>query len=95
MRCEPLSARDFGAEAQQAAERRLAYCNLVLWDYGEGDEEGEPPPPGPGEEPAGAYCGCDTCTVREILDAAWAPILEAVRFQVNAEMNVRPIDPVE
>lgn len=47
---------------QRAAERRLAMANDSLFD--EGDDLAP-------LELAGAYCGCDTCVVREVLDAAW------------------------
>jgi hypothetical protein len=45
--------------AQQAAEERLELAYAVLND--DVDDEGEL---------AGAFCGCLTCTVREVLDAA-------------------------
>jgi hypothetical protein len=47
--------------AQQAAEERLELAYAVLNDEAE-DEAGEL---------AGPFCGCMTCEVREVLDAAW------------------------
>jgi hypothetical protein len=52
--------------AQAAAERRLAYCNAVMY----ADEDDAP------------YCGCDTCIVREVLDAAWPHMLALAREEV-------------
>lgn len=56
-------------EAQKAAEQRLSDAHerfyaeqedgLDVWEGWEG----------------GAFCGCDTCIVREVIDAAW-PYLE-------------------
>jgi hypothetical protein len=56
--------RDFGAEAQKAAEAHLAACQEAFWDYEEGSEEIESPASAP-------FCGCDTCIVREVLTAGW------------------------
>lgn len=71
-----FAGHDYGYEAQQAAEAHLDLCNE--WEEWEenGGEEGSLEAP-KGENPAvGPYCGCITCTIREILHAAW-PILEA------------------
>jgi hypothetical protein len=66
--------KDWAAEAQRAAETRLALC--AEWrDHYENDGD-EPTEPDPSCAP---YCGCDTCVVREILDAAWPIFLEGVR----------------
>ena len=75
--------------AQQAAEKRLAYCNFLLY-------EEEDPEPWEGEvsEPVGAYCGCDTCVVREVLDAAWPHLLEVAKTELR-RMNIRPVNGVE
>jgi hypothetical protein len=55
---------------QRAAERHLAACEAALWD-----ENGV-------ESPAiGPYCGCDTCTVREVLHAGWEA-LEAAGWRM-------------
>ena len=57
--------------AQEAAERRLAACNEALFD----DELAD--------EACGAYCGCDTCVVREVLDAAFPHIERYVLEQAS------------
>lgn len=49
--------------AQQAAERRVHDAQASL-DVDLDDEALD-------VELAGAYCGCLTCDVREVLDAAW------------------------
>jgi hypothetical protein len=72
--------------AQAAAERRLAYLTAMLYVEEEGvdgdvaDIEAE----FPDERSAGPYCGCDTCIVREVLDAAWPHILELAREEVRS-----------
>lgn len=64
-------------DAQRAAEQRLAACNEHLW----AEESGEEPD---GPYPAvGPYCGCDTCVVREVLDAAWPVLLAAAREEAT------------
>lgn len=56
--------RDYGFEAQAAAEAHLYACHEAL----SADEEGE----GIIDSPASApFCGCETCEVREVLFAAW------------------------
>ena len=73
------SGHDYGYEAQQAAEAHLDLCNE--WEEWEenGGEEGSLGAP-KGENPAvGPYCGCTTCTIREILHAAWSIIEAGVR----------------
>jgi hypothetical protein len=68
--------KDWGYEAQQAAEAHLAVCAEWM-DYYEEGENAEPPE---GEDPSCApYDGCDTCLVREVLHAAWPIIEKAVR----------------
>jgi hypothetical protein len=57
------------AAAQKAAEHRLAVANEMLWADEEGEREDVDRPEW--DELAGPFCGCDTCIVREILDAAW------------------------
>lgn len=47
-------------EAQRAAESRIHDAHASLEDDDDSDYE-----------LAGAYCGCLTCDVREVLDAAW------------------------
>lgn len=59
--------------AQKAAEARLAAATEVLFD------ESDLP-----VELAGPYCGCDTCIVREVIDAAW-PYLKELAAVVEQE----------
>jgi hypothetical protein len=73
-------------KAQEAGEARLAYCQEMLY---EDDHPDEPiRPPGEFEEPCGPYCGCETCIVREVLDAAWPFMLEMAREEAREEVNV-------
>lgn len=51
--------------AQKSAEARLLDCFDGLYD----DEAGD--------SAVGAFCGCNTCIVREVLDAAWPWLYEA------------------
>lgn len=69
--------------AQRAAERRLADANELLWE----DETGEVEKAD--TELAGPYCGCDTCLVREVLDAAW-PYLYYLAHAPEVEAPARP-----
>lgn len=52
--------------AQRAAEARLELADNDL------DNE-----PGTQDDLAGPYCGCYTCVIREVLDAAWPHLAEA------------------
>lgn len=67
--------RDYGLDAQRAAEDRLELC------YEDMDREYG----GDGPDPETAFCGCTTCVVREVLTAAY-PIL---RKGVLDECEVR------
>lgn len=50
-------------QAQRAGERRIHDAHATLdVDLDDGGQD---------VELAGAYCGCLTCDVREVLDAAW------------------------
>lgn len=53
--------------AQRAAEARLLDCMDGIDDEDAGDSA------------VAAFCGCDTCIVREVLDAAWPWLFEAAR----------------
>lgn len=66
--------------AQKAAETRLHMVQDDLW-RSEEDEE---------FEPESAYCGCDTCLVREILEAAW-PYLYHIAHDPSTEKPEIPI----
>jgi hypothetical protein len=62
---------DPGWAAHQAAEKHLT----AVWEafYAEEDAEDGAEPI---ESPAfGPFCGCETCTIREVLAAAW-PVIE-------------------
>ena len=61
---EGLSADDC-ARIQQAGEVRLEGCQDELFDEGESIS-------------IAPYCGCNTCQVREVIDAAITELLEIV-----------------
>jgi len=61
---------DLQHDAQQAAELRLMTAvDMLMSD----DSDWQPE----WDDLAGPFCGCDTCVVREVLDAAW-PFLRQV-----------------
>lgn len=64
--------RDYGREAQAAAEKHLDACMDAFWREGEGEFEDTIAP----------FCGCQTCIVREVLHAAWPFLLAAARDEV-------------
>lgn len=64
--------RDYGLEAQQAAEQRLEACWEAL------DQEGVVDSP-----ECAPFCGCRTCEIREVLDAAWPLLMEAARAELT------------
>ncbi len=70
--------RDYGYEAQQAAEKHLEAIEAAE-DAADGTDNVAYP------ETAGPWCGCTTCTVRETLYAAWPIMLEAARAEIAAE----------
>jgi hypothetical protein len=76
---------DWGYEAQQAAEARLALCEQWRWHYDDGDPEPEEPDPS-----IAPYCGCDTCIVREVLAAAWPIVEQAVREELSTSPAQNP-----
>jgi hypothetical protein len=67
-------AIDLEKLAQRAAEQRIHQVQDDLW-RSEEDED---------FEADSLYCGCDTCGVREILDAAW-PYLYALAHHPDVE----------
>ena len=72
-------------EAQREAEKRLAAANNMLWhDEDSGDIEPVDRPEW--DDISAPYCGCDTCIVREVIDAAWPYLkrLAAVAEQADA-----------
>lgn len=74
-----MSSEQWDVKAQKAGEERLqAIAEYEL----QTEELGEPPPI---DYPAVApWCGCDTCVVREVLDAAWPHLLELARAELCA-----------
>lgn len=73
-------------DAQQAGERRYAFASEMLDLEPDSDEEAELFARFPGEELAAPFCGCDTCVVREILDAAWEPMFETALALARLEV---------
>jgi hypothetical protein len=78
-----VECRKLETSAQEAAERRLAACTAILYED-EREEEEEVDGELANEQPAGPYCGCDTCIVREVLDAAWPFMVELARADVSS-----------
>lgn len=74
-----MNAIELERAAQTAAEERLAACQEVLF----GDENGIGTDVESGA--SGPFCGCDTCVVREVLDAAWPHMLELARLELLTE----------
>jgi hypothetical protein len=64
---------DYAKLAQDAAERRLDALDQLEFD-------GTPLPDD--IEVLAPYCGCRTCLVREVLDAAWPHLLALARDEV-------------
>lgn len=67
--------RDYGLEAQQAAEAHLE----ALWEAADSDDEHAMDD----IDIAAPWCGCTTCIVREVLHAAWPILQEAVKAGVE------------
>ena len=64
---------DFDALVQRRAEEHLDACTLAL-------DGGDSPAYGP-------FCGCTTCTVREILSVTWDLMEAEARRRVLAEIS--------
>lgn len=73
--------RDYGLEAQRAAEAHLEACWEALHEQEDADMAGEWESSAPDRWPvtAGPFCGCETCVVREVLFAAWPILTEAAK----------------
>jgi len=69
---DPGAARDYGHEAHELAEEHLDSCFEALDAEGDLGEEAEWP-----AILAAPFCGCTTCVVREVLNAAWPILVEA------------------
>lgn len=67
--------------AQRAAEIRLAAASDMLFHDEEGEPDGLDHPEW--DEVSAPYCGCDTCIVREVIDAAW-PYLKQLAAVVES-----------
>ena len=73
--------------AQMAGEERLILAeDLAVYDeeYGHSDEEREPTHPGY-QILADPFCGCHTCVVREVIDAAFPFLKTFVLLQAGYE----------
>lgn len=80
-----MTGRDWGHEAHQAAQARLEVLEQVQEAMCCGEEVDEELY----EQLSGLVCeGCQTCTIREILDAAWPVIVEAIR---SGDFDERPL----
>jgi len=62
---EPDDIERLSQNAQRASEARLDDCFEGIYD------------PDYGDSAVGAFCGCNTCIVREVLDAAWPWLYQA------------------
>lgn len=71
---------DLGQRAQRAAEEHLEAC-LEAYYAAEEEEDPENWPESPACAP---FCDCMTCTVREVLFAAWPVLEQAAR---NGELD--------
>jgi hypothetical protein len=78
-------------QAQRAAEFRLAAANEFLWLEEEGEFAGIHDEARVAPDLAGPYCGCDTCLVREVLDAAW-PVLYRLAHDPDVPVPYWPAD---
>lgn len=67
-----LSEYQLEMRAQQLAEEHLTACEEAVDPDDDFDTELESPAVGP-------FCGCVTCVVREVLHAAWEPMMELAR----------------
>lgn len=72
-------SRSLEEEAQRRGEEALEATYRAAYDYEDQDDEAL------GYEFAGPVCDgpCHTCIVREILAAAWDPMLELARQEVR------------
>ena len=73
-----MNTVDLERKAQEAAEARLAYRQAQLY------EDEDPAELAEGDEgPSAPFCGCETCIVREVLDAAWPYLREIARLEAR------------
>ena len=64
-----------GIRAHEAAMERLRGC----WEAMDAENESADPADWPQSPACAPFCGCEDCTVREVLDATW-PVFEADAF---------------
>jgi hypothetical protein len=84
---KPLSLAD---AATDAATQRLADCSTVLlYEENEDDEITHEEYAQAAEQLAAPYCGCATCVVREVIDAAW-PFLAVLAMEQYAAAMADP-----
>lgn len=80
---DPTNGTYYAMRAHQAAEERLEAAFLVL----AAEEDDEPIEPAVVEAAAGQlsapFCGCTTCLIREVLDAAYPHIARLVTAAVS------------
>ena len=76
-----MTAYELEQAAQRAAEIRLAAASDMLFHDEEGEPDGQDHPEW--DEISAPYCGCDTCIVREVIDAAW-PYLKRLAAVVES-----------
>lgn len=75
---DPQVAEQYAQRAQRTAEDHLA----AVWAHFYADADGTPT----GEDPAiGAFCGCQTCEVREVLTVAVPVLVEGL---ANGDLEV-------
>lgn len=75
-----MTTSDLEKAAQKAAEERLNAAYEQLWSEEDGDVPREDSPEW---DAVGPFCGCETCIVREVLDAAW-PYLKQLAAVVES-----------
>lgn len=78
-----MTISDLQESAQKAAEKRLADAADMMWHHEEGVGDGRDHPEW--DDIAGPFCGCDTCVVREVLDAAWPYLKELAAVVESAD----------
>lgn len=79
------------AGAQAAAEFRLAAAYASMYADDGDEDEGELSPEIQMEMQllSGPFCGCETCVVREVLDAAQLHLIKTIRPEDLARMQDR------
>jgi hypothetical protein len=75
-------------KVQKDAEAHLERLQLELWevDYGEDEEDISESDDWP-LQPAGPFCGCTTCVVREVLHAAFDGMKALLEDEVGTQSS--------